>query len=152
MRQTQRNHTKVGAGLWIVQGLLALLFLFAGGMKLVMPIELLTEQMPLPELFVRFIGVAETLGALGLVLPGIFRIRPALTPLAAGGLVLIMCGAIGTTITLMDFSQATVPFVVGLLAAGVCYGRTQVAPHREAARFTLRLPSRGIGRVAVAAS
>ena len=45
--------------LWIVQGLLALLFLFAGGMKLVLPLEELTAQMPLPGLFVRFIGVAE---------------------------------------------------------------------------------------------
>ena len=48
--------------LWIVQGLLALLFLFAGGMKLVMPIEALTEQTSLPGLVVRFIGVAEVLG------------------------------------------------------------------------------------------
>ena len=57
--------------LWIVQGLLALLFLFAGGMKLVLPIEALTEQMPLPGLFVRFIGVAEVLGAIGLIVPGL---------------------------------------------------------------------------------
>ena len=72
--------------LWIVQGLLALLFLFAGGMKLVLPIEELTAQMPLPGLFVRFIGVAEVLGAIGLVLPGLLRLRPGLTPLAAAGL------------------------------------------------------------------
>ncbi len=50
--------------LWIVQGLLALLFLFAGGMKLVLPIEEMTKQMPLPGLFLRFIGVVEVLGAL----------------------------------------------------------------------------------------
>src|SRR5712692_9135189 len=60
--------------LWIVQGVLALLFLFAGGMKLVMPIEALTEQMPLPGAFVRSIGVAEVLGAMGLILPGLLRI------------------------------------------------------------------------------
>jgi hypothetical protein len=69
--------------LWIVQGLLALIFLFAGGVKLVLPIEALTKQMSLPGPFVRFIGVAEVLGALGLVLPGLLRIRPGLTPLAA---------------------------------------------------------------------
>ena len=63
--------------LWIVQGLLALIFLFAGGMKLVQPLEVLTEQTPLPGLFVRFIGVAEVLGALGVILPGLLRIRPA---------------------------------------------------------------------------
>jgi len=53
--------------LWIVQGLLALLFLFAGGMKLVLPLEAMTQQMPLPlpGWFLRFIGVAEVLGAMG---------------------------------------------------------------------------------------
>src|SRR6266536_49402 len=73
------------SALWIVQGLLALLFLFAGGMKLVLPLEKLTGPMPLPlpGLFLRFIGVAEVLGAIGLILPGLLRIRPGLTPLAA---------------------------------------------------------------------
>ena len=84
--------------LWIVQGLLAVLFLFAGGMKLVMPIEEMTEQIALPGAFLRFIGVAEVLGGLGLILPGLLRIRPGLTPLAAAGLVIIMIGA--TVLTL----------------------------------------------------
>ncbi len=65
--------------LWIIQVLLALLFLFAGGTKLVLPIETLMSMgspnaIPLPGLFVRFIGVCEVLGALGLVLPGLLRI------------------------------------------------------------------------------
>ena len=68
--------------LWIVQALLALLFLFAGGMKLIMPIEEMTKQIPLPGLFLRFIAVCEVLGALGLILPGLLRIRPGLTPLS----------------------------------------------------------------------
>ena len=62
--------------LWIVQGLLAALFLFSGGMKLVLPLEKLMGPVPLPGLFMRFIGVAEVLGAIGLVLPGLLRIRP----------------------------------------------------------------------------
>ncbi|MBI3939698.1 MAG: DoxX family protein, partial [Acidobacteria bacterium] len=53
--------------LWIIQGLFALIFLFAGGTKLVLPLEVLTQQMALPGLFVRFIGVAEVLGAIGLI-------------------------------------------------------------------------------------
>jgi hypothetical protein len=73
--------------LWVVQGLLALLFLWAGGIKLVLPLEELTGPVPIPGLFLRFIGVAEVLGALGLILPGLLRIRPGLTPLAATGLV-----------------------------------------------------------------
>ena len=75
--------------LLIVQGLLAALFLFAGGVKLVLPLDQLTGPVPLPGWFVRFIGVAEVLGAIGLILPGLLRIRPGLTPLAAAGLVLI---------------------------------------------------------------
>jgi uncharacterized membrane protein YphA (DoxX/SURF4 family) len=116
--------------LWIVQVLLALLFLFAGGMKLVLPLDALKGPVPLPGLFVRFIGVAEILGALGLILPGLLRIRPGLTPLAAAGLVIIMIGA--TVITLMggDIGPALAPLVVGLLAAFVAYGRWRLAPHR----------------------
>src|SRR5215203_6458783 len=85
--------------LWIVQGLLALLFLFTGGTKLLLPLEVLTEQTPLlPGLFVRFLGVAEVLGAIGLILPGLLGIRPGLTPLAASGLVIIMIGATVLTV------------------------------------------------------
>ena len=116
--------------LWIVQVLLALLFLFAGGMKLVLPIEELTAQMPLPGWFVRFIGVAELLGALGLILPGLLRIRPGLTPLAAAGLVSIMIGATAVTAIMMDPAMALMPLVVGFLAAFVAYGRWQLAPIR----------------------
>ncbi len=117
--------------LWIVQGLLALIFLFAGGMKLVLPLEVLTKQMPLPGLFVRFIGVAEVLGALGLILPGLLRIRPGLTPLAAAGLVIIMIGATVLTLAGGDVAPALIPLVVGLLSAFVAYGRWRLAPHRR---------------------
>ena len=116
--------------LWIVQGLLALLFLWAGGMKLVLPVEAMTEQMPLPGLFLRFIGVAEVLGALGLILPGLLRLRPALTPLAAAGLVLIMIGATVLTLASGAVAMALFPLVVGLLAAFVAYGRWRLTPHR----------------------
>jgi DoxX-like family len=115
--------------LWIVQGLLALLFLFAGGMKLVLPLESLTEQMPLPGLFVRFIGVAEVLGAIGLILPGLLRIRPALTPLAAAGLIIIMIGATVLTLASGAVASALIPLGVGLLLAFVAYGRWRLAPH-----------------------
>src|SRR5947209_8719262 len=107
---------KLGAALWTVQGLLALLFLFAGSMKLVMPLEMLTEQSPLPGWFLQFIGVCETLGALGLVLPGLSRIQPILTPLAAAGLVIIMIGATTLTVATAGVLPALFPFVVGLLA------------------------------------
>ncbi len=111
--------------LWIVQGLLALIFLFTGGMKLILPLEVMTEQMPLPlpGLFLRFIGVAEVLGAIGLILPGLLGIRPGLTPLAAAGLVIIMIGATVLTLAGFGVAPALIPLVVGLLAAFVAYGR-----------------------------
>jgi len=113
--------------LWIVQALLALVFLFAGVAKLMMPIEEMTKDVHLPGLFLRFIAVAEILGALGLVLPSLLRIRPGLTPLAAAGLVIIMIGATVISLTL-GIAMAIAPFVVGLLAAFVAYGRWKLAP------------------------
>ncbi len=118
--------------LWIVQGLLTLLFLFAGGVKLILPLEEMTKQMPvpLPGLFLRFIGVAEMLGAVGLILPGLLRIRPGLTPVAAAGLAIIMLGATAITLAGGDVAPALIPLVVGLLSAFVAYGRWRLAPHR----------------------
>jgi hypothetical protein len=113
--------------LWVVQGLLAALFLFAGGMKLVLPIEAMAGPVALPGLLLRFIGVAEVLGAVGLILPGLLRIHAELTPVAAAGLLIIMIAA--TVITAMGgtIAPAVVPFIVGVLAASVAYGRTRSA-------------------------
>jgi hypothetical protein len=85
MRLTTR---KSGILLWGVQGLLAALFLFAGGMKLVMPLEMMKGPVALPGLLLRFLGVVEVLGAIGLILPELLRIKRILTPLAAAGLVI----------------------------------------------------------------
>src|SRR5215510_14595517 len=98
--------------LWTIQGLLALLFLWAGGMKLVLPIEAMTEQMPLPGLFLLFIGVAEVIGAFGLILSGPLHRQPVLTPLAAAGLVLIMTGATVLTLASGAVLMALFPLVV----------------------------------------
>jgi hypothetical protein len=78
---------------------------------------------------VRFIGVAEVLGALGLVLPGLTGIRPGLTPLAAAGLVIIMIGATVITLIAGDVMSVLISLVVGVLAAFVAYGRWRLAPH-----------------------
>ena len=124
MRNTSRELSRTTSRLlWVLQGLLAALFLFAGGMKLVIPIAAMTRQVPLPGPFLRFIGVAEVLGALGLILPGLLRVRLVLTPLAAAGLVIIMSGAVGVTMATAGAVQAVIPGVVGILAAGVAIGR-----------------------------
>ena len=114
--------------LWVVQILLALLFLFAGVTKLVLPAEVLMSmgspnQVRLPILFLRFIGLVEVLGALGLILPGVFRRRKDLTPLAAAGLVIVMIGAVVVTAMGDGVVMALSPLVVGLLCAFVAYGR-----------------------------
>jgi hypothetical protein len=121
--------TKMRIALWVVQSLLAALFLFAGSSKFMMPAAEMTRQMPvaLPVWFIHFIGVCELAGAIGLVLPTLLRIRPDLTPLAAGGLIIIMAGATVIS-TLLTPAAAILPFVIGLLCLFVAYGRARVAP------------------------
>ena len=124
--------------LWIVQGLLSALFLFGGIVKLLMPSEELTAQVPLPGLFIQFIGVAELFGAVGLILPALLRIRPGLTPLAAAGLTIIMVGATVITAATMGAAMALFPLVTGLLTAFVAYGRWRLAPIHPASTHPAR--------------
>src|SRR5213083_1498119 len=119
----------MNVALWIVQGLLAALFLFAGGAKLVLPLDQMAGPVALPGWFLRFLGVAEVLGGLGLILPGLLRIRPGLTPLAAAGLVLVTVGATVYQLAAGEPGNAIFAVVIGLLCACVGYGRWQVVPH-----------------------
>jgi hypothetical protein len=133
----------MNVALWIVQALLALLFLFAGGIKLIMPIEELMKQMPLalPGWFMRFIAVLEILGGVGLILPWLTGIRPGLTPLAAAGLVILMIGATVYTLAAGDIATALMPLVVGILAALVAYGRWKVTPQPGSSRPSVLQPN-----------
>ena len=131
---TQSAGKKLNVVLWIIQGLLALLFLFAGGVKLILPVAALAKQVALPGWFLRFIGAAEVLGGIGLILPGITRIRTGLTSLAASGLVIIMIGATWITVAKVSVLSALFPLTVGLLAAFVAYARSRLAPLRESSR------------------
>jgi putative oxidoreductase len=133
---------KSKVGLWIAQGVLAALFIFGGGYKLVAPAAQLAAIIPLPPLFIKFIGLCEFTGGLGLVLPGIFRIRTDLTPLAATGLTIIMVGAVITTVLTVGTAPAIFPFVVGVLTTTVACGRRQRAPH-TAASFATPLQTAG---------
>src|SRR2546430_12708077 len=116
--------------LWIIQMLLALLFLFSGAMKFVMPVEEMNRQaaVVLPGLFLHFIGVCEILGGLGLVLPALLRIKPGLTPVAATGLAIITLCATIITIKGGLIATAVFSFVVCLLSIFVAYGRRRAAP------------------------
>jgi uncharacterized membrane protein YphA (DoxX/SURF4 family) len=120
--------------LWTIQALLALVFVLAGGMKLVMPLEMFTAYLPLPGVFIRFIGACEVLGALGLVLPGLLKTRLDLTPRAARGLVLVMLGA--TMFTPPDqLATGLLPVTHGLLAAFVAYSRSAGRPASQPPRL-----------------
>jgi hypothetical protein len=125
-KRIDRTHV----ALWVTQSALALIFLFAGASKLVMSAEQMSTNasFDFPLAFMRFIGVCEVAGALGLILPSVSRIRPGLTPLAASGLVIIMVGATVTTVIVGPAGMVVVPFAVGLGAAFVAYGRTHLSP------------------------
>lgn len=112
-------------GLWIVQDLLAAMFLLAGVSKLVMSAAQMTAPGPiqLPVVFIRFIGVCEVLGSIAMILPGLTRIRPGLTPLGAGGLVIIMIGATVINIVNGPAAVAVLTVAFGLMAAYVVWGR-----------------------------
>ena len=133
---TQPNATRpskaLHISLWVVQVLLALNFGFAGLMKSTQPIAVLAEKMVwpgvLPEALVRFIGVSELLGALGLILPAATRIKPALTPLAAAGLVTIMVLAMGFHLSRGEVGALPINLVLGALAAFIAWGRWKKAP------------------------
>jgi hypothetical protein len=126
----------VNVTLWIVQCLVALAFLFAGGMKFMMSPEEMSAGTPFPGIFYQFIGACEVLGGLGMILPGLLKMKRGLTPLAAVGLTIIMVGA--TVLTAMGMggegvppTMAVIPLVIGLLAAFVAYGRRGWASQDE---------------------
>jgi len=133
----------MNVALWIAQVLLAAIFLFAGGIKLITPIEQIIGQMPIPlsGAFLRFIGVCEVLGAIGVVFPWLLGIRPGLTPLAAAGLVIIMIGAVAYTLSAVGVASALIPLVVGFLAAFVAYGRWRLRPASKQQGSKLRRAS-----------
>ncbi|MEO6050440.1 MAG: DoxX family protein [Pyrinomonadaceae bacterium] len=112
--------------LWIVQILLALLFIFSGVMKFVIPYADMIKDAPVvfPHTVFLFIGICEILGGLGLVLPWATKIKPGLTPLAAGLLVIIMIGATVVTALSIPPAMAFIPAIVGLLCGFIAWGRT----------------------------
>ncbi len=113
--------------LWIAQVLLAVVFFATGFMKAFMPLDRLSKSLDwvkeAPAPAVRFIGIAEILGALGLVLPTLTGIMPWLTPLAAVGLALVMIGASVFNASRGEHQKIALTVVLLLLAAFVAYGR-----------------------------
>jgi hypothetical protein len=117
-------------GLWVVQVLLALMFAMSGITKLALPYAELLKQGAwvehVPEGLVKFIGVAELSGALGLILPSATRIKPVLTPLSAAGFVVIM--VLASALHLSIGERPIAQLIIGGLAAFVAWGRFRKAP------------------------
>jgi putative oxidoreductase len=130
--------TKIGkkpkvwnASLWVAQILLAGMFLMVGIMKTFTPIEELSKLVPLAAempAFVRFIGVSELAGAIGLILPAALRIQPQLTTLAAGALAVVMVLAMIFHISKGEYSAIGTNIVLGILASFIVFGRVNKAP------------------------
>jgi hypothetical protein len=137
---SNRNPKNLNRALWTAQALVALLFAFAGSMKFIMPADKMQDgSIVLPIAFIHFIGICECLGALGLILPGVFRIRTSLTPLAAAGLTIIMIGATVISVLGMGVVAAILPAVVGIITTWIAYSRTNVAPLTDAPVRVLRV-------------
>jgi uncharacterized membrane protein YphA (DoxX/SURF4 family) len=118
--------------LWVVQGLLAVLFLTSGASKLLRSKEQLSAQMhwveDFPPAVIKLIGLVEVLGAVGLILPALTGILPWLTPLAAVGLALDMIGASLEHIRRGEYSMVGMTAILLVLAAFAAYGRFVVMP------------------------
>jgi uncharacterized membrane protein YphA (DoxX/SURF4 family) len=122
------RRTLMNIGLWIIAGLLAVVFLASGAMKLTQPKEkLATSGLGWVEDFgagtVKAIGALEVLAAVGLILPAALDIAPVLVPLAAVGLVLLMLGAIITHLRRHETQPIVVTLPLLALAAVVAWGR-----------------------------
>lgn len=119
-------------GLWVTQILLAIGFGMAGAMKSTAPVEELAKQMPSlvssGAALVRFIGVSELLGAIGLILPAATRIKPGLTALAGAALAFVMVLAAGFHVMQGEFKSLPANFILGGMAAFVAWGRFKKAP------------------------
>lgn len=127
------SHSKgLNIALWIAQALLAAMFLMSGLMKTTLPIAELAQKMSVPtvlgEGMTRFIGISELLGAIGVLLPALTRVKPALTALAAAGLGVVMVLGAGYHLLQGELGGVPVTVVLAALAFFVAWGRYRVAP------------------------
>jgi uncharacterized membrane protein YphA (DoxX/SURF4 family) len=118
--------------LWIAQGLVAVVFCISGFTKLATPITELAAVMPwagqVPPGFVRFIGLVDLAGGIGILLPALTRIQPRLTVLAALGCVVLQVLAFGFHASRGEFSVLPVNVVLLALSAFVLWGRSKKVP------------------------
>lgn len=126
------SNKRLNIFLWITQIILSLVFIMAGWMKTMTPIEELAVNLPwvkhTPEMLVRFIGISEILGGMGLVLPSLLRIKPMLTPWASLGLTTIMFLALIFHLYMSEYNVIAINIIFGALALFIYWGRTKKLP------------------------
>jgi putative oxidoreductase len=126
------NNKVMNIALWTVQVLLAIMFIMAGAMKSFQPIEKLSPMLPwvldFPEILVRFIGISELLGGLGLILPSVLRILPVLTPIASSGLALIMVLSAIFHYTKGEFQAIVINVAIFVMTLFIAWGRAKKSP------------------------
>lgn len=119
-------------GLWVAQGTLFAAFTASGLVKLATPIPQLSAMMPwtgqLSETFVRFIGIVDLAGGLGILLPALTRIQPRLGVLAALGITVLQLLAIAFHSSRGEFMVLPLNFLLLSLALFVLWGRSRKAP------------------------
>jgi hypothetical protein len=121
--------TVINLVLWLLQFLLAAMFLFHGWIMVFPPAELVAiMNAQLAPWFRLFVGVAESLGAIGLLLPGITRILPGLTPWAGGGLMIVALSASVLHASRGETESAITTAVLLVLLGFVSYLRWKVQP------------------------
>lgn len=123
---------KMNIALWVLQVLMGGMFIMAGGTKTFVPVEELVIQMPwvgdVPSILVRFIGISELAGGIGLLLPALTRILPWLTPVAGAALALVMVLAAGFHLMRGEFGAIGINLVLIIILGAVAYGRWKVEP------------------------
>lgn len=128
----KKNSKRIHIALWVAQGLFAALFIMAGAVKVFQPIDELVTSLDwvtsVPLEMVRLIGIAEVLGGLGLLLPALLRIKPALTVWAALGLVVVMLSAAVFHASRGEYLGICVCLLMAATAGFIAWGRGIKAP------------------------
>ncbi|HLW19071.1 MAG TPA: DoxX family protein [Cyclobacteriaceae bacterium] len=140
MERVKSNSKGWTIALWISQVILAAMFIMAGLPKATTPLQELAATMPMaieyPEALIRFIGISEVLAGIGLVVPGVLKIKTILIPLAALGLAVIMVLAIIFHLSRGEVAPSVLNLVLGLLASFVAWGRYWKAPIHPESKST----------------
>jgi uncharacterized membrane protein YphA (DoxX/SURF4 family) len=131
MINQQKKSKALHIALWVAQLVLATSFIWAGMMKLFQPVEKLSEMWlwtsQVPVALMKFTGIVDLLGGIGLILPSLLHIKPKLTPITAVAIIALMVCASIFHITRDEVSQIGANIVFAIIAAFIAWGRLKKA-------------------------